>query len=932
MINELDKQNRRKGSWPLAWLAITILLPLFGAFLAWNAYDDYGKTLTQEYRTLENQARLGDVQIAGALRNMNLVLQSVIDDTQAMPKLPSKVIEQRQLSLLRQFPEIHFLITVDHQGQVTSAEGLDDPDDLAAVRSFNASERDYFTGHRDAKPDDYYRYQLSRPFKTITNRYTITISKAIRGKNGQFQGVALISLSPSYFDSVLQQVLSNDVLDAAAVHNRFGDIIYRLPNPEMYIGKNIAGGSAFKSYLGSEQQLTRYQGVTATDSVNRILVFSKVGDTNLDIGVSGQFDVVMAKWRSDVLMKGLIFFIVSVLAFTLAWVAQRHLRERELAMEALRESQRIANLGGWSIDLASGHLTWTDETFLIHELPVGEPPTVEQAINYYLPDSRKVIEQAVTEALENGKSFDLELQIKTARGNVRWVHARGEARQEARTHSVIAGTFQDISKRKQVEEMLLTIMKAVESTGEAIGISDGQGRHFYQNKAASDLFGYVTAEEFEAAGGGRAVIKDPQVVKDMFDNIMGGKSWEGELEMVAKNGRVFPAYERADAIKDNQGKIIGLVGIIKDITERKQLDAERNRLLKIIDDAKDFISTSDMQGHIMSLNAEGARMVGLPDDVDIAALDIKDFHPEWAARKIAEEAIPAVLKNGSWQGECALLRRDGHEIPTSQMVQVHRDVSGKPLYMSTIIRDVTERKQAEIELKRSNSELEQFSYAISHDMRQPLRMIASYLQLLDKELGGTLDAERREYMNFAVNGAKRLDQMLIGLLEYSRIGRMGEPPGYVESRELLDEALLFLHPAIVEAEADIRIQGHWPEVFVSQDEMLRLLQNLIGNSIKFRVAQRKPEITVTSETTASEWRVCVADNGVGILPGQLGRLFQVFQRLHSRSDYEGTGIGLALCRKIVEHHGGQIWAESAGAGQGSQFCFTVPQRKSEQEI
>lgn len=241
-----------------------------------------------------------------------------------------------------------------------------------------------------------------------------------------------------------------------------------------------------------------------------------------------------------------------------------------------------------------------------------------------------------------------------------------------------------------------------------------------------------------------------------------------------------------------------------------------------------------------------------------------------------------------------------------------------------IRQDITERKLAEAELRRSNAELEQFSSAISHDLRQPLRLVSSYLQLLGISLADTLDGERREYFNCAVEGAKRLDRMLVGLLDYSRVGRLGEPPAWVESRAIVDEALLVLQPAILEAQAMVDVHGFWPRVWVRPDEMLRLVQNLLGNAAKFRLADRKPEISVASWVAGGAWRLSVADNGVGIAQRQIGRLFQMFQRLQSRARYEGSGIGLALCRKIAEHHGGRIWAESAGEGQGSRFCVSLP--------
>jgi signal transduction histidine kinase len=266
--------------------------------------------------------------------------------------------------------------------------------------------------------------------------------------------------------------------------------------------------------------------------------------------------------------------------------------------------------------------------------------------------------------------------------------------------------------------------------------------------------------------------------------------------------------------------------------------------------------------------------------------------------------------------------------PAQPPLMVHQDetdqlIGGFNRLLEAVAHREEALKESEAELLRSNRELEQFSFGLSHDMRQPLRMITSYLQLIQQRMGDQLVGEKRDYFHFAIDGAKRMEAMMLGLLEYSRVGRKGEPAVWVESRAVLDEALLFLRPAIAEAKAVVRIEGDWPHVFVSRDEISRLLQNLIGNALKFRVAGRTPEITIASEMVDQEWRVSVVDNGAGIRDSQIDRLFQVFQRLHSRNAYEGTGIGLALCRKIVERHGGRIWAESAGENQGCSFRFTV---------
>ncbi|MDD1622454.1 MAG: PocR ligand-binding domain-containing protein [Methylococcaceae bacterium] len=253
-----------------------------------------------------------------------------------------------------------------------------------------------------------------------------------------------------------------------------------------------------------------------------------------------------------------------------------------------------------------------------------------------------------------------------------------------------------------------------------------------------------------------------------------------------------------------------------------------------------------------------------------------------------------------------------------------RNADGSVFGLLGVYEDITQRKAVEAELQRSNAELEQFAYAVSHDMRQPLRMITSYLQLIEKALNNQLDADTRQYLNFATEGARRMDGMILALLDFSRVGRKTEPMARLEIREALDEALAFLGPERIATTGRIEISGEWPCLVASRDEMVRLFQNLVGNALKYHEADQVPRVSICGNLQPKVWRCEIRDQGIGIDPTQIGRLFQVFSRLQAQARFEGVGVGLALCRKIVEHHGGRIGVESAGEGMGSTFWVELP--------
>ncbi|MFD0539397.1 ATP-binding protein [Actinomadura luteofluorescens] len=238
------------------------------------------------------------------------------------------------------------------------------------------------------------------------------------------------------------------------------------------------------------------------------------------------------------------------------------------------------------------------------------------------------------------------------------------------------------------------------------------------------------------------------------------------------------------------------------------------------------------------------------------------------------------------------------------------------------------------ELRRSNAELEQFAYVASHDLQEPLRKVASFCQMLERRYGDKLDDRGRQYIAFAVDGAKRMQALINDLLSFSRVGRMSRPEDSVDLDDVVRQALDNLSTLCEETGAEVDV-AELPDVAGDRTQLVQLFQNLVGNAIKFRREGVPPRVTIDVRRTGDEWEFGCSDNGIGIDPRYADRIFLIFQRLHSREEYTGTGIGLALCKKIVEYHGGRIWLAAgehaepdAEAATGTTFRWTLPAQPS----
>lgn len=359
-----------------------------------------------------------------------------------------------------------------------------------------------------------------------------------------------------------------------------------------------------------------------------------------------------------------------------------------------------------------------------------------------------------------------------------------------------------------------------------------------------------------------------------------------------------------------------------------QLSDERYKLLA--ENAQDLIWRTDTRGTVLYVNPMSDVLLGVSPDAAVGMPLSQYMAPESIelVTRLYREASTATPPRHSYKADVSYLHSSGARVPGEIQVVLLYDEQGKVYELQGITRDMTERKDSEdrlkrtvLELERSNRELEQFAYVASHDLQEPLRNISSYVQLLGKKYRGHLDSSADQYIEFAVSGAKRMQELIDALLEVSRAGREEETFRMVRMDETMQKAQHNLRHVIEETGALVTC-CELPMVFGEPMQLLRAVQNLLANALKFR-SQDTCRIHVDCTLKSGEWVFTFADNGIGIDPQFHDRIFTIFQRLHTAAEYPGTGIGLAICKKVVERHGGTIWVKST-PGSGATFYFTLP--------
>ena len=404
-----------------------------------------------------------------------------------------------------------------------------------------------------------------------------------------------------------------------------------------------------------------------------------------------------------------------------------------------------------------------------------------------------------------------------------------------------------------------------------------------------------------------------------------------ELTGRRKNGSEFPIEIMLSPLESAEGILV--TAAIRNISMRKAAEKHlaqmEGRYRGLLEAAPDAMVVVNQDGEIVLLNVQAEKQFGYRRD-ELVGQKVKNIIPEGFAERLVADALRSVedaLAQQIGTGiELTARRKDGSEFPIELMLSPLESAEG--ILVTAAVRDITTRKKAEAhllqkveELNRSNEELEQFAYIASHDLQEPLRMVASYTQLLSKRYTGKLDSDADEFISFAVDGASRMQRLIKDLLAYSRAGTKPPDLQNTSSERALEQALINLRGAVAESGALVTYDP-LPVVVADEMQLIQLFQNLVGNAIKYQNS-KVPRVHISATASGeNKWIFSVRDNGLGINSQYFERIFGVFQRLHKREEFEGTGVGLAICKKIVERHGGAISVESK-LGHGSTFFFAL---------
>ena len=610
--------------------------------------------------------------------------------------------------------------------------------------------------------------------------------------------------------------------------------------------------------------------------------------------------------------------------------------------DLLKRSSSAAKIGSWEISAPSNNprnLVYLSPTsHHILELPEDTQLDVETLFNVFVDNQRELAKTSFYQLLHTGKEFDLEMKIQTKLNKQKWIRAIGNAEYVGNTLVKAFGSIQDITERKHAELKLVDSLNEKNTILESIGdgfftVNNDWVVTYWNNKAEQIL----QRPKYDIIGH-NLWAKFPDAVDSLFYK----KYYEAKE---TKQNLSFEEYYATMEIWIEASVYptkSGLAVYFKDITQRKKAEQEirisNERFMRVAEATSDAIWDWNIEDNHIFWSEGLTKLFGHEINEFTNGVGVwgQYLHPD--DQEATHLSLFQAIENKNqdkWKTEYRFRKKDGSYAFVVDRGTIIRDKKKKAIRMVGSITDISYQKEHEQtlqklnkqlkeytkELEISNAELEQFAYVASYDLQEPLRMVSSFLSLLEKKYNDRLDEKALQYINFAVDGSKRMRQIILDLLAFSRVGKVENELEEVNLNQILEDYKV-LRKRII---SDKSVQINYSKLPVINSYAIGITQvfhNLLDNAIKYCPENRKPEIHIRFSEDINHWKFKISDNGIGIEEEYFDKIFVIFQRLHSREEYSGTGMGLAIVKKIVETLNGEIWLESK-LDEGTDFYFTL---------
>ncbi|MDS0475479.1 PAS domain S-box protein [Natrinema sp. 1APR25-10V2] len=609
---------------------------------------------------------------------------------------------------------------------------------------------------------------------------------------------------------------------------------------------------------------------------------------------------------------------------------ERRLRDREAQLERYRTyTDEILNAVDdmfYVVDEAGRFQRWNETLTEVTGYADAEIESMRPT-EFVVESDRERLENGIAEIFETG-SARVEVDVLTSDGReipYEFVAARLENPDGNR---VLAGIGRDISERTEHERALTKYETIVETINDGIYVKDEAGRFTMVNDAYAELTGY---DREELIGEHASLVVDEDTIEQSKERLSeladeNASSPAMEAELLTADGPRVPAEGSFAAIETDDGDREE-VGVVRDITERKRRERaleESERRYRTLAENFPNGAVGVYDEELRYTLADGA-LLGerLPSGDRLEGNPLPEIFSDETVADL-EPVFRAAVEDGITTSTTTTFGGYDWRVWATPLRNADGEISAGLSFAQDITEQVErERRLEELvdRLEASNERLEQFAYAASHDLQEPLRMVTSYLQLLEKRYADAFDEDGEEFLAYAVDGAERMREMIDGLLEYSRVETRGDSFEPTDLNEVLEHVLADLQVRIEETDAEITT-ADLPRVEGDASQLRQVLQNLLSNALAYS-GDEPPRVHVDANRRDDEWAISVRDEGIGIAPENHDRVFTVFDRLHSREAYDGAGIGLALCERIVERHGGEIRVDSR-PGEGATFSFPLP--------